>query len=135
MAVKKEVHRKPVKKENAWDRAKKKLQQSTYFVKKEQYELLQLFQSAQTGMKVFVTAIIIGFFIFGVISVARSLSSISEKQKAIEEIDRQIKIQQEENENLDNKMKGNMDEIMERLARERLDMVYPDEETYVNKAG
>ena len=44
-------------------------------------------------------------------------------------------MQQIANEEIDNQLKGDMDELIERLAREKLDWVYPDEEIYINKAG
>ena len=53
------------------------------------------------------------------------------KSRAEEEIERQIEIQQRLNEEIENELKGNMDEIIEGRARE-LDMVYPDEEVFIN---
>lgn len=134
MAKKKEVRKRPVHGDGLWDKAKKKLRESTGFVKRQQFEWLQIFKSAKTSTKVVVTSVILGVFLFVVVSVTHSLNSISEKKKAIEEIERQIEIQQRLNEEIENELKGNMDEIIEGRARE-LDMVYPDEEVFINNAG
>ena len=134
MAIKKAVRRRR-ESGGQWSRAKKKLRKSTDFVRRQQFGLLQIFRSFKTSTKVVVTSIFFGVFLFGIISITRSLNSISEKQKRIDELDEQIRLQQIANEEIDNQLKGDMDELIERLAREKLDWVYPDEEIYINKAG
>ena len=134
MAIKKAVRRRR-ESGGQWSRAKKKLRKSTDFVRRQQFGLLQIFRSFKTSTKVVVTSIFFGVFLFGIISITHSLNSISEKQKRIDELDEQIRLQQIANEEIDNQLKGEMDELIERLAREKLDWVYPDEEIYINKAG
>jgi len=134
MAIKKAVRRRR-ESGGQWSRAKKKLRKSTDFVRRQQFGLLQIFRSFKTSTKVVVTSIFFGVFLFGIISITHSLNSISEKQKRIDELDEQIRLQQIANEEIDNQLKGDMDELIERLAREKLDWVYPDEEIYINKAG
>ena len=134
MAIKKAVRRRR-ESGGQWSRAKKKLRKSTDFVRRQQFELLQIFRSFKTSTKVVVTSIFFGVFLFGIISITHSLNSISEKQKRIDELDEQIRLQQIANEEIDNQLKGDMDELIERLAREKLDWVYPDAEIYINKAG
>ena len=134
MAIKKAVRRRR-ESGGQWSRAKKKLRKSTDFVRRQQFGLLQIFRSFKTSTKVVVTSIFFGVFLFGIISITHSLNSISEKQKRIDELDEQIRLQQIANEEIDNQLKGDMDELIERLAREKLDWVYPDEEFYINKAG
>ena len=135
MAIKKAVHRRSVNREGTWSRTKKKLHKSTDFVKRQQFELLQIFRSFKTSTKVVVTSIFFGVFLLVIISVTHSISSISEKQKKLDDIEAQIKLQQQINEDVENEIKGDMDEIMERLAREKLEMLYPGEEVFINDAG
>lgn len=135
MAMKKEVHRRQMNKGGLIGKAKKKLRQSTDFVKTQQFELLQIFGGFKTSTKVVVASMVFGVFLFFIFSITHSLTSISDKQKTLDELDRQIKAQQIANENLEEELKGNMDEIIEGLAREKLDMIYPDEEIFINKAG
>lgn len=134
MALKKEVYRRQATGEALWSTTKKKLQNSTDFVKTQQSELFQIFKNYKTGTKVVAISVVFGVFLFFIFSMAGSLHSISEKQQKLDELDRQIKLQQEANEEIEMLLQGDMDEVMERLAREKLEMVYPDEEIYINNA-
>lgn len=134
MALKKEVYRRQATGEALWSTTKKKLQNSTDFVKTQQSELFQIFKNYKTGTKVVAISVVFGVFLFFIFSMTGSLHSISEKQQKLDELDRQIKLQQEANEEIEMLLQGDMDEVMERLAREKLEMVYPDEEIYINNA-
>ena len=134
MALKKEVYRRQATGEALWSTTKKKLQNSTDFVKTQQSELFQIFKNYKRGTKVVAISVVFGVFLFFIFSMTGSLHSISEKQQKLDELDRQIKLQQEANEEIEMLLQGDMDEVMERLAREKLEMVYPDEEIYINNA-
>ena len=135
MAIKKEVHRRAVNREGPWKKAKKTLNKATDFVKRQLCDLLQIFHNSNAGTKVVVSSVIAGIILIMFVSAVHTVTSKYNMEKEIEEIDRQILQQQEKNEEIENEFRGDMDEIMERLARERLGMIYPDEEEFINRAG
>ena len=63
------------------------------------------------------------------------MKSFSDKKAELENLDKQIEFQKNENEKLENQFTGDLDELMEEKAREDLEMIYPDEHVFINKAG
>lgn len=135
MAIKKAVHRRSFMKDSLWSRTKKKLHKSTDFVKRQHSELLLIFSEYKTTTKVVVASVLVGVFLFVLYSVTNSLNTLSGNQKTIDDLDREIELQIEKNDTIERQIKGDMDEIIERKAHEELNMVYPDEEIYINNAG
>ena len=113
---------------------KKKLHDSTSFVKRQQSDLFRVFIYAKTSTKVVVVSVILAAFVLGIVSISHSLTSISDKQKEYDELERMIIAQREKNEYAEKEFDGNLDEYIEEIAREKLDMVYPDEQEFINNA-
>ena len=59
MALKKEVYRRQATGEALWSTTKKKLQNSTDFVKTQQSELFQIFKNYKTGTKVVAISVVL----------------------------------------------------------------------------
>lgn len=111
---------------------KNKLRDSTDFVKKQQSDLLGLFRQAKTSTKVIVVSFIVGVILLGVMSLSHSVTTISDKQSELDDLDRQIAEQQKINDDLDYKLNGDLADLYEEAAREKLDMVYPNEQEFIN---
>ena len=131
----KRVHRKPPAKLSVLGSAKKKIIDSTEFVKDQQYGLVESFRGAKTTTKVFISVLVVVFLLVGTISVTHSLNSISEKEKEVARLDQEIALQKAENEKIENEIQGDYDQLVEDEAHENLEMVYPDEIIFVNNAG
>lgn len=134
MSIKKTVRRKTVSKDGFLHKAKKKLRSSTNFVLKQQSELVRAFNYAKTSTKVVLVSLFIGLFLFGIVSITRSLTSISDKRAELDDIERKIATQQKLNKELENELKGDLDALFEEKAREQ-EMIYPDEQVFINNAG
>lgn len=79
--------------------------------------------------KLFVIAFLI-YFIYTLISQQRTLNSYANMKNTYND---DIEVAEEENQELQ-KMKDNInsDEYIERIAREKLDMYYPNERVYID---
>lgn len=71
----------------------------------------------------------------GMVMLAKSQMSISEKQKILDNLNTQISQQKAANDELEQKLNGDLDEYIEDYARDKLDMVKPGEHVYINTAG
>lgn len=88
----------------------------------------------------FTTKVVLGLVMFvaavtGIVTLAKAQMSISEKQKILDDLNTKIAQQAAENEELEQKLNGNLDEYIEDYARDKLDMVKPGEHVYINTVG
>ncbi len=79
-------------------------------------------------------AVVIMFLVMG-IAVLQSYVSIGEKQKEYDELVEQYNVQLMQNAELTALLEESDDEYIERVARERLDLVYPGERVFINSSG
>lgn len=131
----KRVHSARPARASVWRSAKKKIIDSTDYIKDQQYGLIESFRSAKTTTKIVISVIAIAFLLIGTVSMTHSLRSISDKQKELARLDHEIALQKAENEEIEKGLQGDFDELVEDVAREKLDMVYPDEIIFINTAG
>jgi Septum formation initiator len=90
---------------------------------------------AKISTKLIAGAVIGVFVVIGVLSLAHSYSSISEMERIYEENNKKIQRQTEINKQLEDEMTDNLDQYIENKAREKLEMVYPGEQIFINTAG
>ena len=90
---------------------------------------------ARTAAKLIVGTVIVAAIMIGTLSIANSLNSISKKEEILAQLDQQILDQTAENKKLEDELKGDLDQLIEAKAREKLDMVYPGEKIFYNTAG
>ncbi|MBQ9901658.1 MAG: hypothetical protein IJM51_04640 [Clostridia bacterium] len=128
-------HRAQPSKKGVLRSAKKKIIDSTDFIKDQQYGLIESFRGAKTTTKVVISVIVIACLLLGTVSATHSLNSIAEKEKRLARLDREIALQKAENEQIEQELQGDYDELVEYEAHERLEMLYPDELLFINKAG
>ena len=114
---------------------KKKVHDWTLFVNKQGSDLVKSFKSSKKSTKVVLVSVFLFLFFFAAGTIAHSFVSISDKKAELENLDKQIEFQKNENEKLENQFTGDLDELMEEKAREDLEMIYPDEHVFINKAG
>ena len=107
----------------------------THSFKTQKDDFFHSVDEAKFSTKLIVGAVIVVFLMIGALSITRSWSSISAKEKAIAEYDAQIRELTEENEKLKADISGDMAQAIEDKAREELDMVYPGEQVFINTAG
>ena len=131
----KRVHSARPAKLSVWRSAKKKIIDSTDYLKDQQYGLIESFRYAKTTTKIVISVIVIAFLLIGTVSMTHSINSISEKKKELSRLDNEIALQKAENEEIEKGLQGDFDEFVETEAHERLDMVYPDEIVFFNTAG
>ncbi len=74
-------------------------------------------------------------FLIMCIAVLQSYVSIGDKQKEYDELVERYNAQLLENDELNALLEESDDEYIERVAREKLDMVYPGERVFINSAG
>ena len=135
MMMKKKVHSKAVKKGGFFQAALNMCHSSTDFFKTQRTDLMQSFKFAKTSTKVVIISIVVAALLFGTITAAGSVNDISKKERILAELDQQIAAQEAENQSIQDQLTGNFDDYIESEARERLEMVYPDEQVYINIAG
>lgn len=77
-----------------------------------------------------VTALVIFVFVM-----LQSFASISEKKAEYDEIDRKYNEQMLMNAEMQSLLEESDEEYIERVAREKLDMVYPGERVFISSSG
>ena len=107
----------------------------THSFKTQKEDFFHSVNRAKFSTKLIVGAVIVVFVMIGVLSVTRSLASISAKEKTVAEYDAKINELKEDNEKLKADISGDMEQAIEDKAREELDMVYPGEQVFINTAG
>ncbi len=135
MMMEKKVHSKAVKKGGFFQAALNVCRSSTDFVKTQQTDLMQSFKFAKTSTKLVIVTVVVAALLFGTITAASSVNSISKKERVLAELDQQIAAQEAENQRIQDQLTGNFDDYIEAEAREKHDMVYPDEQVFINMAG
>lgn len=115
--------------------AKKNSANSTKRTKKRQPG-----HSANNYKLSFTTKVVLGLVTFivavtSIVTLAKAQTSISEKQKILDDLNTKIAQQTAENEELEKKLNGNLDDYIEDYARDKLDMVKPGEHVYINTVG
>ncbi len=115
--------------------AHKKIRHSTRSFKNQKDDFIYAVRSAGFGTKLIVGTVIVAAIMIGTLSIANSLNSISKKEEILAQLDQQILDQTAENKKLEDELKGDLDQLIEAKAREKLDMVYPGEKIFYNTAG
>ena len=115
--------------------AKEKLRDSRESFKAQQTDLFLSLKNAKASTKLIFGAIVLVILLVGIASTTHAYRSNMEKYQYLDELHRKIEAQEEANKKIDEDYKGNLDAYIEEQARIRLDMVYPDEEIYINRAG
>ncbi len=103
--------------------------------KKRQMKYAQETQPLSFTTKAVLVIAAVVLSVAGIVSLTKSQISISEKEKALNSLNAQIAQQKNENENLEKKINGSLDDYIEDYARDKLDMVKPGERVYINTAG
>lgn len=88
----------------------------------------------------FTTKIVVGVMVTALavaclVSLTKSQLTINNKQKILNELDTKIAQQKLDNDELKDRLDGDLDQYIEAYARENLDMVKPGERVYINTVG
>ncbi len=79
-------------------------------------------------------AVCVGVYL--IVGIVVNQVSISSKQQALDSVQQQLETQQAENEELERVLtSGSEEEIVERVARDRLGYARPDERVFVDVSG
>lgn len=119
--------------------AKKKAVFSTDQLKKRQTLVFDTVSNTVHSLnfttKIVVSLVVLVVAVIGLVSLTKSQLSINEKQKILDDLDTQIAQQKLDNEELQDRINGDLDQYIEAYAREKLDMVKPGERVYINTVG
>lgn len=88
----------------------------------------------QLKLNLGLVAVVIVFLLMG-ITVVQSYASIADKRAEYDELVEKYNEQLLQNEEIAALLEESYDEYIERVAREKLDMVYPGERVFINSSG
>lgn len=88
----------------------------------------------QLKLNLGLVAVVIVFLLMG-ITVIQSYASIADKRAEYDELVEKYNEQLLQNEEIAALLEESDDEYIERVAREKLDMVYPGERVFINSSG
>lgn len=88
----------------------------------------------QLKLNLGLVAVVIVFLLMG-ITVVQSYASIADKRAEYDELVEKYNEQLLQNEEIAALLEESDDEYIERVAREKLDMVYPGERVFINSSG
>ena len=87
-----------------------------------------------SGLMLRAAAVCVGAYL--IVGIVVNQVSISSKQQALDSVQQQLEAQQAENEELERVLTGGSEEeIVERVARDRLGYARPDERVFVDVSG
>lgn len=87
-----------------------------------------------SGLMLRAAAVCVGVYL--IVGIVVNQVSISSKQQALDSVQQQLETQQAENEELERVLtSGSEEEIVERVARDRLGYARPDERVFVDVSG
>ena len=85
---------------------------------------------------IFLKIALVAFLCYGVTSFFMLQMELAQKDNELEEINRKIQTQRQTNEELKTMLsEENYSEYIARVAREKLDYVYPDERIFIDVSG
>ena len=115
--------------------AKKSRMFSTSSPKKRQATIIDTIGSMSFTTKIIISIAVAVTAVICLVSLTKSQLTINEKQKVLDDLDTQIAQQQLENDELKDRINGDLDQYIEAYARENLDIVKPGERVYINTVG
>lgn len=115
--------------------AKKNHLFSTDSLKKRQAAVIDTINSLSFTTKIVISIAVTVTAVVCLVSLTKSQLTINEKQRILNELDMQIAQQQLDNDELKDRINGDLDQYIEAYARENLDMVKPGERVYINTVG
>ena len=87
-----------------------------------------------SGLMLRAAAVCVGVYL--IVGIVVNQVSINSKQQALDSVQQQLETQQAENEELERVLtSGSEEEIVERVARDRLGYARPDERVFVDVSG
>lgn len=133
MAIKKRINKSNT---GFWHEAGKKTRESKDYFFDHMNDLFLSISQAKIATKCILGAVVlVGLLMMG-FSMVHSYHSVSEKKQTLADMRQEISEQKIINEEMNDVPSGpELNDFVEQQARNRLDMIYPDEELYINTAG